>query len=78
MYGYDISDVRREQATKHGVVPLEKNQVERVEHGCEPLHKGFDVVIECAGVNASRQMAVLAAKRWGTVVFIGEPEGGVD
>ncbi|KAK8853511.1 hypothetical protein IAR55_004218 [Kwoniella newhampshirensis] len=71
VYGYDIDPARSAQALKHGVQSLAKEEVEKVEHGCVPLTRGYDVVIECSGVAPARVMAVLAAKRWGTCVFLG-------
>ena len=56
-------DPRKEK--QHGVEPLERDQVERSLHGCEPLTLGYDVVIECSGMPAAREMAVLGTKRWG-------------
>lgn len=65
VYGYDIDQGRSEQARRHGVISVAKEEVEQVAHGCAPLHLGYDVVIECSGVAPARVMAVLATKRWG-------------
>lgn len=65
MYGYDVDSQRSAQAKLHGVHSLGEEEVEKVEHGCAPLHDGYDVVIECSGVAPARVMSILATKRWG-------------
>lgn len=75
VYGYDVDAGRSEQARKYGVHSLKKEEVETAEHGCAPLHLGYDVVIECCGVAPARVMSVLATKRWGECSVISPTEG---
>lgn len=65
VFGYDIDEGRSVQAKNHGVSSLGKEDIEQVAHGCAPLHRGYDVVVECSGVAPARVMAILATKRWG-------------